>query len=219
MKALCSGALLEQQQQSQCLQGPPNLVNDRHGAVGGQEGNGMDFVDSVASPSSSGANSASGHQPRHHRKPPRLSSSSSWRESNNPNNNKNTFHSEMDVDGVSSTSRQQVVNELTNLKSPVSQAHQLLLLKGLSALKGSGVYIRKGEDGSEYVHGGPWSSSGEKKPDNLENCPQTQAHHSNASPSAHIHPVKRALKLFGNEQQQQVGGNGRRGKPEAHNNH
>lgn len=203
MKALCAGALMEPPG-GPGLQGPPNLANDRH--LTGAEG-GMDFVDSASSSSAAAPANPGTNHPHHHRKPPRLTSPQREGVSNNSNNNNyNSSNSEMDVDSVTS---RQVANELTLLKSPDSAAlHQerVMLLQRLSALNDTKPLgsIRKGE---ERDYPGPWPA--DTKPDtSLDNQPRPPS----SSPTPHIHPVKRALKRFGNEQsrlsqQQAAGGN------------
>ncbi|KAL5962673.1 Cyclic AMP-dependent transcription factor ATF-1 [Taenia solium] len=203
MKALCAGAFLDPTVQQTQLQNPSGLSNDRRLGSGGagSEGSGMDFVDSAPS-----APSAAHHHHHPHRKPPpRLPSPQpNVVTSDASGGNTNNFHASSEMDTESSTS-QPVSSDLTLLKSPVSQTQQrLLLLHGLSALKESGAGAaggvsssgaRKGEE-NDYSSGAWMSSLPEQKPkfpeDEMDNRPP--------SSSPHIHPVKRVLKRFGNEQ-------------------
>ncbi|CDS41433.1 cyclic AMP responsive element binding protein [Echinococcus multilocularis] len=202
MKALCAGAFLDSAVQQTQLHNPPGLSNDRRlgGGGAGSEGTGMDFVDSAPS-----APSAAHHHHHPHRKPPlRLPSPQpTVATSDSSGGNANSFHAPSEMDAESSASRP-VSSELTLLKSPDLQTQQRLLLHGLSALKEGGVGaagggsnsgLRKGEE-NNYSSGAWMSSLTEQKPkfpdDEMDNRPP--------SSSPHIHPVKRVLKRFGNEQ-------------------
>lgn len=207
MKALCAGAFLDPTVQQTQLQNPPGLSNDRRlgggggGGGAGSEGSGMDFVDSAPS-----APSAAHHHHHPHRKPPpRLSSPQPTVATPDASGGTaNNFRASSEMDADSSASRP-VSSDLTLLKSPVSQTQQrLLLLHGLSALKESGASAaggggsggtRKGEE-ADYSSSAWMSSLPEQKPkfpeDEMDNRPP--------SSSPHIHPVKRVLKRFGNEQ-------------------
>uniref|UniRef100_A0A5K3FWW7 BZIP domain-containing protein n=1 Tax=Mesocestoides corti TaxID=53468 RepID=A0A5K3FWW7_MESCO len=203
MKALCAGALLDPSGQPPQLQGAPNLANSRH--LGGDDG-GMDFVDSA------------------HRKP-RLPPSP---QRGDGSGGRNSYHasasstsSAIMVDSGDSSVVRQLPNELTLLKSPVSQAQQqqqqqLLLLQGLSALKERGGGMRKNEENNyppqAAVTGGGWADQKPKFPaDDLDTRPP--------SSSPHIHPVKRALKRFGNEQHRLSQQQQASGKPDSDKTH
>ncbi|VDM18822.1 unnamed protein product [Hydatigera taeniaeformis] len=203
MKALCAGAFLDPAVQQTQLQNPPGLSNDRRlsGSGAGDEGSGMDFVDSAPS-----ASSAAHHHHHPHRKPPpRLPSPQPVvATSDTSGGNANNFHSSSEMDTDSSASRT-VSSDLTLLKSPVSQTQQrLLLLHGLSALKEGGASAagsssstgaRKSEE-NDYSSGA-WMSS---LPDQKSKFPEDEMDTRLPSSSPHIHPVKRVLKRFGNEQ-------------------
>ena len=198
MKALCAGAFLDpSRQQAHMSNTPGGLSNDRR--LGGSNetgggGGGIDFVDSATS-----STHLSHNHPQHLlcKVPPPHLSPLSHNNSKTSTNSTNNFNapSEMDADS-SSASRSLVSNDLTLLKSPVSQAQQQLLLHGLSALTEGGV--RKSEEG-DYSTGPAWMSSlSEQKPSKFSEEETDTNRPPSASP--HIHPVKRVLKRFGNEQ-------------------
>lgn len=201
MKALCAGAFLDPTSQQMTLQAPQSLNSDRRLGGGGNDSgggsSGMDFVDSVstAAPSS---NPSSSHHSHPLRKPPpsSLLSPQPSNSSDATGGTANNFHQSGEMDDDSSSH----ANEITLLKSPVSQNHQqqLLLLHGLSAINEGGV--RKGEE-SDYSttgSGAPsWMSS---LPDRKPKFPEDEIDSRPPSSSPYVHPVKRVLKRFGNEQ-------------------
>ncbi|VUZ47727.1 unnamed protein product [Hymenolepis diminuta] len=186
MKALCAGAFLDPSSQQMTLQPPPlDRRND--------PGSGMDFVDSASAATS---NPHHHHSHPHLRKPPLSSLLSPQAPSDVAGgSNSNSFNppGEMEVD---STSRS---NELTLLKSSVSQnRQQLLLLHGLSAMKDGGV--RKSEEGDYSMPGSGTSTWMSSLPEQKSKFADDEMDTRPPSSSPHIHPVKRVLKRFGNEQ-------------------
>ena len=222
MKALCQGAFLDPSRQQQAqLQNPSGggggLSNDRrlggsnNETSGGSSSGGIDFVDSAA------ATPSTTHHTHHHghhlpcKGPlPHLSPPQPLNNSKSGPNSTNNFNAPVEMDADSSSASgggggggaPLGSNDLTLLKSSVSHAQQQLLLHGLSAaLTESGV--RKSEE-SDYPTGPAWvSSMAEQKPSKFLDEKMDGNNNSNNRPpsaSPHIHPVKRALKRFGNEQ-------------------
>lgn len=185
MKALCAGAFLDPSSQQMTLQPPLDRRTD--------PGSGMDFVDSASAATS---NPHHHHSHPHLRKPPLSSLLSPQAPSDAADgSNSNNFNppGEMEVD---STSRS---NELTLLKSSVSQnRQQLLLLHGLSAMKDGGV--RKSEEGDYSMPGSGTSTWMSSLPEQKSKFADDEVDTRPPSSSPHIHPVKRVLKRFGNEQ-------------------
>nr|CUU97539.1 hypothetical transcript [Hymenolepis microstoma] len=210
MKALCAGAFLDPSGQQMTLQ-PPDRRND--------PGSGLDFVDSTSTATS---NPHHHHSHHHLRKPPlpSLLSPQAPSDAAAGGGDSNNFHQpgEMEVDSHSHS------NELTLLKTSVSQnQQQLLLLHGLSTIKdsGGGGGVRKSEEGDYSTPGSGTSTWVSSLPDQKSKFADDEVDTRPPSSSPHIHPVKRVLKRFGNEQhrlsqlkaqqeaQQQVGAAGK----------